>query len=136
MKQAIVVEPEWIYSVWPKVVDYIDRSVKEGTGEFSSEHIKSWLVSGQQTLIIIVDNEEIVGCGTVQFINYPNHRVAFITSCGGFGIVSPEVFDQIEDWMKSMGATKIQAWAKDAQARLYRQAVGFTVPCNIVEKSL
>jgi hypothetical protein len=136
MKEVQVVAPEWVYSVWPKVVDFVEASLDEGTGEFSAEHLKGWLVTGQQTLLVIVENNEVIGCGTVQFINYPNERVAFITSCGGKAIVCPEVFDQIEVWMRSMGATKIQAWAKDLQARLYRQAVKFTVPCNIVEKLL
>lgn len=136
MTQVQIVAPEWVYSVWPKVVGFIEASIAQGTGEYSAEHMKDWLVTGQQFLLVGICDNEIIGCATLKFINYPNDRVAFITSCAGKGIVTPEVFSQVEDWARLSGATKIQAWAKDAQTRLYKQAVGFNTPCNIVEKPL
>jgi hypothetical protein len=136
MIKAQIVPIELIHGVWPHVEQFLTNSLNEGTGDFDLEHLKVWLVNGEQALLIFVDDEKIVGCGTIKFINYPNHRVAFITSCGGRSIVKPDVWQQVEDWCKSLGATKIQAWAKDAQARLYRQSVGFTPVCNVVEKAL
>lgn len=136
MIEAKVIPKELIYKVWPEVEPYLKNSLLEGTGDFDVEHLKVWLVNGEQALIVLVDGEKIMGCGTISFINYPNHRVAFVTSCGGRSIVKPDVWQQVENWCRALGATKIQAWARDAQARLYRQKVGFKPACQIVEKLL
>jgi hypothetical protein len=114
----------------------IRKSIENSASDFSEEHMKVWLLEGHQNLLVIVEEGKIIGCGTVNFVNHPNCRVAFITSCGGKDIVSRGVFGQVEEWARSMGATKIQAWAKEGQARLYRQAVGFRDACTIVEKNL
>lgn len=136
MKQVQYVAPDLLYAVWGEVAPLIRSSIENSMPDFNEEHMKLWLLEGKDNLLVIVEEGKIIGCGTVRFMNHPNYRVAFITSCGGKDIVSQEVFNQVEDWARSMGATKIQAWAKDGQARLYRQAVGFRDACKIVEKNL
>lgn len=136
MKEVKYVSPEMLYSVWNEVKPFIQKSIEQSHADFNEEHMKAWLVRGEEILLVIVENEKIIGCGTVKFINHPNHRVAFITSCGGKDIVSQNIFDEVENWARNLGATKIQAWAKDAQARLYRQKAGFKSVCQVVEKDL
>lgn len=136
MKEVKYVAPELIYAVWEEVKPFIQDSIDQGPGDFNEEHLKAWLVRGEEFLLVIVEDNKIIGCGTVRFINQPNHRIAFITSCGGTAVVEQEVFGQVENWARSFGATKIQAWARDAQARLFRQAVDFYDVCRVVEKEL
>jgi hypothetical protein len=125
-----------LYFVWPKVEALLEKSLEHGTGDFGAEHLKVWLLSGEQQLLVFIEDGEIVGCATVSFMNQPNHRIAFITACAGKGIVQEDVLSQLEEWFRSVGVTKMQAWAKDAQARLYKQKVGFELVCHIVEKKL
>ena len=82
------------------------------------------------------NNDKIVGAMTVEFINYPNERVMFITALGGKGIVNNTTFSQVEKWAKMQGATKSAAWAKESQARLYTQKAGFNTMRFVMEKKL
>ena len=59
-----------------------------------------------------------------------------IAFAGGKGIVVKEVTDQIEQFARSQGATKIKAQAKDSQARLYKMVMGLEKTTNVVEKLL
>ena len=73
---------------------------------------------------------------TIEFINYPNDRVMFITNCGGKNIVNAETFGQIEEWGKSQGATKARSYAKKGQSKLYLQKLGCNIMNYVMEKKL
>lgn len=133
--QVQIVSPANIYQIWYKIEPYFEAAELEGMGDCTTCQLKLQLVSGAQTLLIAVDGEQVIqGAASLSLQNLPNHRVAVITSIGGKGIVDEEVFNQVVSWAKSQGATKIRAWAKDAQARLYRQKVGLTTTMYVVEK--
>lgn len=133
-----VVPPELIYSIWEKIAPMLEASFLESTGDCTTEQLKLLLVRGDQTLFVAVDtdNEEIVGASTVEMVNYPNNRVGFITALGGKGVVTAAIFENMENWMRVNGATKVYAYAKEAQARLYRQKSGFEATRYLVEKKL
>ena len=61
------------------------------------------------------------GPATVSFINYPIHRVAFVTAIGGKLISNQETFEQFKALLKNRGATKIQGYGRDAIVRLWKQ---------------
>ena len=86
--------------------------------------------------MIAVDDEKIIGASAVEFINYPNQRVLHIVSMGRRALIEPDMIKQFEDWAKSQGATKIRAFAQDAQARLYKMKMGLDTVTHVVEKSI
>jgi hypothetical protein len=94
------------------------------------------LVNGVQKLLVAVENNNIIGASAVEFINYPNQRVLHITSMGGKALIEPDMIKQFEDWAKSQGATKIRAFAQDAQARLYKIKMGLNIVTHVVEKTI
>ena len=133
--QVQVVAPANIYQLWDKIEPYFIAAEAEGTGDCTTSQLKLQLVSGTVVLLVAVDSEQIIqGAASLSIQNQPNHRIAVITAMGGKGIVDSEVFEQVVAWAKSQGATKIRAWAKDAQARLYRQKAGLNTTMNVVEK--
>lgn len=132
---VLIVGQEWIHTVWPKVEGFITAALKEGLGEYSLDNVKAELVSGAQTLFIGTDGENVVGSCTVKLYNGPQQKIAYITSYGGKHVTTKELFEYIESWCINMGASKIQAYAKEPQMRLYRKALGFSAPCYVVEKN-
>ena len=42
-----------------------------------------FIIQGQQVLLLIIEEDKICGAVTVEWINYPNDRIAFITAIGG-----------------------------------------------------
>jgi len=133
--QVQVVATAYVHQVWDKVESYFDAAELESTGDCTASQLKLQIVSGSVSLLVAVDDEGIIqGAAALSVQNQPNHRIAVITAMGGKGIVDSEVFEQVVVWAKSQGATKIRAWAKDAQARLYRQKAGLITTMNVVEK--
>jgi hypothetical protein len=79
-------------------------------------------VSGQWVLLVAIDEEmKIHGAATVSFMNYPLHRVAFITCIGGKLISNQETFNQLKLLLKSHGATKIQGSGRESIVRLWKR---------------
>lgn len=110
-----------VQQVWPMVERFIRQSQDFGSGDgcYTADHILVYLTTGQWILIVAVDdNNEVQGAMTMSFINYPLHRVAFVTATGGKGIIDKDTFSQLTDIAKQHGATKIQAMARPSMARL------------------
>lgn len=118
------VEATHVQQVWPMVVAFIEDALSkvEGNPDYNIHHVQSFLTSGQWLLLVAVDEEGVVhGAATVSFINYPMHRVAFITAIGGKLISNQETFDQLRNLMKSYGATKIQGFGRESIVRLWQR---------------
>ena len=126
-----------VNQVWSRVEPFIKSAEEKfGGSEYTTEQIKVYLVTGQMMLLVATDeNAEIHGAATVSFINYPNDRVAFVTSIGGKLVTSPETFAQMAEVFKGNGVTKIQGMAKEAVARLWKR-FGFEEKAILVEVKL
>jgi hypothetical protein len=137
MNTVQIVAPNNIYGIWDKVETYLDASINVSTGDCTLEQLKLLLIRGEQTLLVAADEQgKLTGAMAVEFINYPNSRVMFITTLGGHGIVNNETFSQVEGWARMQGATKVSAWAQEAQARLYKIKANFNTVRMVVEKDL
>lgn len=115
----------YVHQTWPLVKQFIVDTFAEGHDfpeeslSYKVEHVLQFLASGQWVLLVALDEEaKIHGACTVSFINYPLHRVAFVTTYGGEFVSNQDVMNQFKNIMKSNGATKIQAYCRDSMIRL------------------
>lgn len=136
MNAVKLVAPDHIHSVWPSVEGYLKASVDTSLGDWTADQLKVLLIQGSQQLLVITDEDQIVGATVVQFINYPQQKVAIVTALGGRNLMNEQTIQQVEGWAKMSGATKFRCYAKEAQARLYRQKAGFSSVCYLMEKDL
>lgn len=136
MIQLQIVHPNYIHIIWDKIESFFDRAMLAGTDDYNVDQLKMLLTEGRQTLFVFVEDEKIIGALSVEMINYPNSRVAYTSAIGGKGLFDENTIKQYEDWAKSQGATKIRAFAKDAQARLYKMKMGFDISTHVVEKNV
>jgi hypothetical protein len=128
------VPDNYLYSVWPLVEPMLDKALLVSQNDYDIRHLKLYVTSKAQTLLVAVEDNKIVGAATLSLVNYPNYRVATIIAMGGKAIVKPEVFEQVVQWAKAQGATKIRAAARESQARLYRQKAGLDTTMYVIEK--
>jgi hypothetical protein len=125
---------ELTYQFMPLVKDHIEAGLADS--DLNYEQAKVFLTNGSWLLLIALDEQEnLLGAYTIAFANNPSDRVATIVSAGGRGLASQSAFDQICEIVKSYGATKIQALAKESAARLYRR-VGLNERASLMEKKL
>lgn len=83
MSTLKLVNPTHIHIVWGEVKQYLENALDHSGGEYSLEHLKMFIIQGQQVLLLIIEEDKICGAVTVEWINYPNDRIAFITAIGG-----------------------------------------------------
>ena len=137
MNKVQIVAPNNIYNIWSGVESYLNASINVSGGDYTVDQLKLILARGEQTLLVSIDDDgKFNGAMTVEFSNRPNNRVMFITALGGHGIVNNETFEQVENWARMQGATKVCAWAQEAQARLYKMKANFNTVRMVVEKDL
>jgi len=118
---------------WENVEEHIKSALKHGHGDYTIDQIKLLVCMGQWLLLVAIDEDlKVHGAATVSFINYPNDRVAFVTSIGGKLISNQETFKQMVDILKNQGATKIQGMARPSIARLWSR-YGFKERTTLVE---
>ena len=136
------VETNHVSQVWPLVEKHlVDSLVKGGEKEgvdicYNIHHVQSFLTSGSWLLLVAVDEQnKIHGAATVSFINYPLHRVAFITLTGGKLVLNKETFKQLKEILRQRGATKVQAYGRDSMVRLLRRN-GFKPQTTLLEADL
>lgn len=122
------VDVNYMQQTWPLVKPFIDEAMEKG-GEFPDwaasynvDHIQGFLTAGQWLLLVAIDEENVIqGAATVSFINYPLHRVAFVTAIGGKLISSQDTFAQLKAVLKQRGATKIQGYGRESIVRLWKR---------------
>ena len=136
MKQLKIIPSDYICQLWDQIEHYFKSASGTGTNDYTVEQIKFLLVQGKQTLFVIMDGEKLIGAFSVEFSNYPNNKVMHIAAIGGKSVIEDETVKQLEDWARSQGATKIRAFAQEAQARLYKLKANFNTVRYVVEKDL
>lgn len=124
--RIMTVDPAYVSQMWPKVEGFIkdalQKGVPEGSGNYNEHHVQQYVAIGQWLLMIAIDEKnEIHGAATISFINYPLHRVAFVTTIGGRLVSSEDTYAQFTGILKQRGATKIQGVCRDSMVRLWQK---------------
>ena len=121
------VDTNTVQQVWPLVEGYLADALDNGydfpdwAHSYNVSHIQMYLTSGQWLLLVAVDEGQNQGAATESFINYPMHRVAFVTAIGGKLISSKDTFEQLKTILKLRGATKIQGYGRESIVRLWKR---------------
>ena len=124
---------EFVAQTWPLVEKHIASAEKFGGDDYTADQIKVYLAKNLWTLLVAVDeNNQVQGAATVAFQNYPNDRIAFVTTMGGTMMVNEEVLNSLKQALKGFGATKIQGAMRPSMVRL-SQKVGFVERYTVVE---
>jgi len=109
-------------AVWPTVAPMLQRAIDLDPNEITIEQVEYFVRVGRTHLLVWEEpNEGITGAVTVDFIDYPRERVAHVNLMGGKSIVRDYVFKEAQDWMRSLGATKAQCWAKGTLVQMYEK---------------
>lgn len=123
-----VVGTEHVQQFWPLVEKYITAALEEGlpypewSYPYNIEHVRMYLAMGNWTLLIATDEENTIhGAMTVSYIDYPLHRIAFITATGGKFVTNKDTFNQVKEIVKYYGATKLQAYCRDSMVRYLKR---------------
>lgn len=121
--------------VFPLVAKFFERTIPYSGGDYSLEQIRMTVNQGGWSLVVASDETGLVGAMTLAFMNYPNDRIAFVTSTGGKNICNKDSLMQLKNIVRAMGATKLQAGGRDSVTRMLAQ-FGFKKRYTVVETTI
>lgn len=134
MIQAI--HPDYIQQAWPQVSGLLAPALEHSGGEYTVEQLRVLLVRGEQVLLAISVDNQIIGAACVEFCNFPNDRIAYITAIGGRRIALDSLMAELKSWCANQGCTKIRGAARESVARLWRQKFNAVERYRIVEVAI
>ena len=130
-----VVPTNQVQRYWYLAEPLLQKALDKGNGEFVSGQLKLLLTQGQQQLLLLMKEDKCYVALTVQWINYPNDRVAYITYIGGKNTKAG--FEQFKTWVRQNGGTAIQGSTKfESIARLWNKLYGYEKKYTLMELKL
>ena len=118
---------------WPLVEEMLAKAVVHGHNEYTLDQVKLYVNTDQWPLLVVTDRfNAIHGALVLSLVNQPNARIAFVICAGGKGFFNKDIADQLKVIAAGMGATKIQAGARESVARLLGR-VGFKRQSVVLE---
>jgi hypothetical protein len=120
---------------WHLAEPLLQKALDKGNGEFTADQLKLLVTQGQQQLLLVMKDEICYVALTVQFINYPNDRVAYITYIGGKNTKAG--FEQFKTWAREQGCTKIQGSTKyKSIEKLWNRLYGYKPKYTLMELNI
>ena len=137
MKLTVYVVPtNHVQQFWHLAEPLLQKALDKGNGEFTADQLKLLVAQGQQQLILSLDEDKKCHCAaTVQWIMYPNDRVAYITYIGGRN--TKNAWNQFLSWIKNNGGTSVQGSTKfESIERLWSKLYGLKKKYTLMELKL
>ena len=130
-----VVPTNQVQRYWYLAEPLLQKALDKGNGEFVSGQLKLLLTQGQQQLLLLMKEDKCYVALTVQWVNYPNDRVAYITYIGGKNTKAG--FEQFKTWVRQNGGTAIQGSTKfESIAKLWNRLYGYEKKYQLMELKL
>ena len=130
-----IVPTQQVQRFWHLAEPLLQKALEKGNNEFTADQLKLLVTQGQQQLLLVMKDEICYVALTVQFINYPNDRIAYITYIGGKNTKAG--FGQFKQWAKEQGCTAIQGSTKyESIARLWHRLYGYKKKYQLMELKL
>ena len=127
-----VVPTNQVQRFWYLAEPLLQKALDKGNNEFTADQLKLLVTQGQQQLLLVMKEDKCYVALTVQWINYPNDRVAYITYIGGKNTKAG--FEQFKQWAKENGGTAIQGSTKyEGIARLWSRLYGYKKKYQLME---
>jgi hypothetical protein len=127
-----IVPTNHVQQYWHLAEPLLQKALDKGNGEFTPEQLKLLVAQGQQQLLLLMKEDKVHCALTVQFIMYPNDRVAYITYIGGKNTKAG--FEQFKAWAKNQGCTKIQGSTKyKSIEKLWNRLYGYEPKYTLME---
>lgn len=136
MDTLYVVPPQQIHNYWHLAKPLLEKAIQTSNGEYTIDQLKVVITQGTTTLLVVLDENQVCKCAlTIEWINYPNSRVCYISYIGGQ--TRKDTWQQFVNWVKANGGTAVQgSTSLDGIVRLWRIKYGFEPKYTLMELNL
>jgi len=131
--------PEEVLEKWSILSPFIQEALATGQGENTlADHMRK-LMNFESHCWLITDNEEVLGAGLTEFIQYTRHKTLHIITIAGknFEEWGGLVFPTIESFAKDGGATAVEQWGRAGWAKMLPKLIsGFEQAYVVMRKNI
>jgi hypothetical protein len=121
-------------SVWPEAKPLIQSALDTGKGEMNADQARYALTKGLAELFVAKTNDKIDGVALVEFMNYPNYRIANVIAIGGRGVIKH--WDGFKQWLRLGGASYVEGHCYDSISRLWESKLGLEKAYTVMRGKL
>ena len=130
-----VVPTNHVHQFWDIAKGHLQKAIDTGNGEFTIDQLRQFVAQGNSELLLVMNDTTCECAFTIQWVNYPNDRVAYITYIGG--ITNHKCWEQFLTWVRNNGGTKVQgSTAKESIVRLWKRKWGMKPKYTLMEYKL
>lgn len=131
------VDPAYVHIIWKQIAPFFKLALeKSEVDEYTLDQVKVRTTDGVWQLLVAVDETNtLAGAAALHFFNRPDARVGYIDLIGGRLISNADTFEQLKNFMRVNGATKIEGSARESVARLWTR-YGFKEKYRVVGVSI
>lgn len=131
-------EADHIPLVWDQLEPMIERSIKAGRGEITTEAVYAMLVNGHAFAFTAHRNEQVEIVLVVRPVLYSAYTVVRIIACAGRNLKEAlHLFEGVELWALGKGAVELEAWCRPAMSRLLKSPkMGWASKFEVLSKDL
>jgi len=123
-----MVPTEQLVQVWEEVMPMIERALQYTGGRFTMQNVLADLLTGNQTLWIAIEDQEIIGCTTISITQYPGLKALVYEHLGGENVTRwlDEGHRVCSHYAKHLGCTVLECqgrsgWKPFLEKLGYRQ---------------
>ncbi len=134
-----LVTQERLGAVWPTVAPMLDAALQKGEGEVDISQLRLLIGQGIVDLLLFEDGNDVQLACALEYINFANYRVAHVIALGGKDVAAArdELWGVMRNWLRDVrGCQHMQAWCKDAQARLFAHKMDMAKCYNVMRVEL
>lgn len=123
---------------WPTISEYLFKVIEHGQGESTLTDYLTKTLVGVAQCWAVVDNDNIVGVGLTEFLQYSQHKTLHIIAFSGSNFEEQsKVFPTVEQFARDNGCKAIEQWGRQGWAKILPQYVpGFKQAYVVMRKDL
>lgn len=134
-----LVMPDEIAMTWNNYVPLITSALDHGCGETKlSEYLRRLMAMEAQLWAISNGDDELIGVGLTQFLNYSTHKTLHIVGCAGIDWPQwAHLHSVVESFAIKGGAIAVEQWGRPGWTKVLPKLVpGYKPVYQVMRKEL
>ena len=137
--KIILLLPEQAVEYWPTISGLLTKAIDRSQGESNlTDYLRKILNAHAQCWAVIDHNNNIVGAGITEFLQYSQHKTLHIVAFAGSNFEEQsKVFPTVEEFAKINDCKSIEQWGRPGWAKVLPKYVpGFKQAYVVMRKDL
>lgn len=123
---------------WSVLSEYLKQVIPHGQGESTTVDYLTKTLTGYAQCWAVINNNNIVGVGLTEFLQYSQHKTLHIIAFSGSNFEEQsKVFPTVEQFARDSGCKAIEQWGREGWAKVLPKYVpGFKQAYVVMRKDL